>query len=163
MERSPPIVNAPSFGSWNGPVSPVGGVPSPVRYEFDFPTSPGQGPFGSQQTPERWAYDGEPFPSTSQNILPAGTYEPPSTVDPSYLAYGGPSSQDFFGTSTTTQPSSLFVPAGLPFHGLDYLRNFDPEGGEQDALGQGFDAGAFQYDPEIPFTWPDLATEHTTQ
>jgi hypothetical protein len=46
---------------------------------------------------------------------------------------------------------------------LDYLRNFDPDGGEKDALGQGFDAGAFQYDPEIPFTLPDLATDRTSQ
>ena len=164
LERSPPIVNAPSFGSWNGPVSPVGGVPSPVRYEFDF--SLGRGPFGPQQSTDRWAYDGEPFPSTSQNMLPTGAYELPSTVDPSYLAYGGPLSQlssDFFGTSTAPQTNSLLIHGGLPFHGLDYIRNFDPDGGEQDALGQGFDAGAFQYDPEIPFTLPDLATEHTSQ
>jgi hypothetical protein len=164
LERSPPIVNAPSFGSWNGPVSPVGGVPSPVRYEFDFSASPGQGPFGSQQVPERWPYS-EPFPTSSQSILPTGTYEPPSTVDPSFLGYCPPSSQvstDFFGTSNTTTTGSSFVP-GLPFHGLDYLRNFDPDGGDKDALGQGFDAGAFQYDPEIPFTLPDLAADRAGQ
>jgi hypothetical protein len=166
LERSPPIVNAPSFGSWNGPVSPVGGVQSPVRYEFDFSASPGQSPFGQQQAAERWPYDGEQFPGASQNILPTSTYEPPSTVDPSYLGYGGASSSrvstDFFGTSNTTTTGSLFVP-GLPFHGLDYLRNFDPDGGEKDALGQGFDAGAFQYDPEIPFALPDLAADRTSQ
>lgn len=163
LERSPPIVNAPSFGSWNGPVSPVGGAPSPVRYEFDF--SPGQSPYGPRPGAERWPYDGEPFPSAS--ILP-GAYEPPSTVDPSYLGYGGgPSSSqvstDFFGASNPTTSGSLFIPAGLPFHGLDYLRNFDPDGGEKDALGQGFDAGAFQYDPEIPFTLPDIAADRTGQ
>lgn len=166
LERSPPIVNAPSFGSWNGPVSPVGGVPSPVRYEFDFSASSGQNPFSPQQAPERWAYDGEQFPDASQNTLPSGAYELPSTVDPSYLAYGGPSpnmSADFFGTSSTTTTGSLFVPGGLPFHGLDYLRNFDPDGGEQDTLVHGFDAGAFQYDPEIPFTLPDLVTDHPSQ
>jgi len=164
LERSPPIVNAPSFGSWNGPVSPIGGVPSPVRYEFDFSASPGRGTFGSQQAPERWPY-GEPFPTSSQSTLPTGTYEPPSTVDPSFLGYCPPSSQvstDFFGTSNTTVAGSSFVP-GLPFHGLDYLRNFDPDGGEKDALGQGFDAGAFQYDPEIPFTLPDLAGDRAGQ
>ncbi|KAI9510447.1 fungal-specific transcription factor domain-containing protein [Russula earlei] len=165
LERSPPIVNAPSFGSWNGPVSPVGGVPSPARYEFDFSASPGQGPLGSQSATERWAYDGEPFPGTSQSILTAGAYDPPSTVDPSYLAGGGPSSlnNDFFAASGSTTAGSLFVPTGLPFHGLDYLRNFDPDGGDQDALGQGFDVGAFQYDPEIPFTLPDLVTDHAIQ
>lgn len=163
LERSPPIVNAPSFGSWNGPVSPVGGAPSPVRYEFDF--SPGQSPFGPQRAAERWPYDGEPFPSSSQNVIP-GAYDPPSTVDPSYLGYGPSSSQvstDFFGTSNPTTTGSLFIPSGLPFHGLDYLRNFDPDCGEKDALGQGFDAGAFQYDPEIPFTLPDIAADRTGQ
>jgi len=166
LERSPPIVNVPSFGSWNGPVSPVGGVSSPVRYEFDFSASPGQGPFGSQQAADRWGYDGEPFPGTSQNMIPTGTYEPPSTVDPSYLAYGGPSSQlgtDFFGAPTSMTAGSVLVPTGLPFHGFDYIRNFDPDGGEQDALGQGFDASAFQYDPEIPFTLPDLVTDQPGQ
>ncbi len=157
-------MNAPSFGSWNDPVSPVGGVSSPVRYEFDFSASPGRGPFGSQQSSERWPYS-EPFPTSSQSILPTGTYEPPSTVDPSFLGYCPPSSQvstDFFGTSNTTAAGSSFVP-GLPFHGLDYLRNFDPDGGEKDALEQGFDAGAFQYDPEIPFTLPDLDTKRAGQ
>ena len=164
LERSPPIVNAPSFGSWNGPVSPISGVPSPIRYEFDFSASPGQGPFGSQHAHERWPY-GEPFPTSPQSILPTGTYEPPSTVDPSFLGYCPPSSQvstDLFGTSNTTTAGSSFVP-GLPFHGLDYLRNFDPDGGEKDALGQGFDAGAFQYDPEIPFTLPDLDANRAGQ
>ncbi len=127
LERSPPIVNAPSFA-------------------------------------ERWPYDGEPFPTSSQSVLPTGTYEPQSTVDPSFLGYCPPSSQistDLFGTSNATTSGPLFVHTGLPFHGLDYLRNFDPDGGEKDALGQGFDAGAFQYDPEIPFSLPDLAADRT--
>jgi hypothetical protein len=159
LERSPPIVNAPSFGSWNGPVSPVSGM-SPVRYEFDFSTSP---PFGSQATTDPWTYDGDHFPGTSHNALSSGTYEQPSTVDPSYLAYSGPQSQDFFGTSAPPTAGPSFLTGGLPFHGLDYLRNFDPEGGEQDALGQGFDAGAFRYDPELPFKLPDLPTDQTGQ
>ena len=160
LERSPPIVNAPSFGSWNGPVSPVGGVPSPARYDFDFSSSTSQGPFGTQQGAERWGYENDQFPSSSQNMVPGGTYEQPPTVDPSYLAYGSPSvGADFFGTSTAS--GSAFIPGGLPFHGLDYLRNFDPE--EQDALGQGFDAGAFRYDPEIPFALSELSKDHAGQ
>ncbi|KAH9007096.1 fungal-specific transcription factor domain-containing protein [Lactarius hatsudake] len=160
LERSPPIVNAPSFGSWNGPVSPIGGIPSPARYEFDFSSSTSQGPFGTQQGAERWGYDGDQFPGSSQNMVPGGAYEQPSTVDPSYLAYNSPSvGADFFGSSTAPAAGSSFLAGGLPFHGLDYLRNFDPEGGEQDALGQGFDAGAFRCDPEIPFALSELSKE----
>jgi len=58
---------------------------------------------------------------------------------------------------------SVLVPTGLPFHGFDYIRNFDPDGGDPDALGQGFDADAFQYDPEIPFSLPDLVTDQSGQ
>ena len=162
LERSPPIVNAPSFGSWNGPVSPVGGIPSPARYDFDFSSSTSQGPFGTQQGGERWGYDNDQFPASSQNMVPGGTYEQPSTVDPSYLAYGNSAVTDFFGSSTSPAAGS-FLAGGLPFHGLDYLRNFDPEGGEQDALGQGFDAGAFRYDPEIPFTLSELNKDQASQ
>jgi hypothetical protein len=133
---------------------------SPVRYEFDFSASP---PFGSQATTEPWTYDGDRFPGASHNVLSSGTYEQPSTVDPSYLAYSGAQSQDFFGTSAPSTTGPSYLTGGLPFHGLDYLRNFDPEGGEQDALGQGFDAGAFRYDPELPFKLPDLPTDQTGQ
>ncbi|KAF8271777.1 fungal-specific transcription factor domain-containing protein [Lactarius quietus] len=166
LERSPPIVNAPSFGSWNGPVSPVGGIPSPARYEFDFSSSASQGPFGAQHGGDRWSYDNDQFPGSSQSMVPGGSYEQPPTVDPSYLAYGSSAvGSDFFGSSSSSAPAagSSFLAGGLPFHGLDYLRNFDPEGGEQETLGHGFDAGAFRYDPEIPFALSELSKEQAGQ
>jgi hypothetical protein len=96
-------------------------------------------------------------------MVPGGSYEQTPTVDPSYLAYGSSAAvgSDFFGSSSSTAPAagSSFLSGGLPFHGLDYLRNFDPEGGEQEALGQGFDAGAFRYDPEIPFALSELSKD----
>ena len=96
-------------------------------------------------------------------MVPGGSYEQPPTVDPSYLAYGSSAvGSDFFGSSSSTAPTagSSF---GLPFHGLDYLRNFDPEGGEQETLGHGFDAGAFRYDPEIPFALSELSKDQAGQ
>ena len=162
LERSPPIVNAPSFGSWNGPVSPIGGVPSPARYDFDF----SQGPFGTQQhRGERWAYESDQFLGSSHSMVPGGSYEQPPTVDPSYLGYGSSAvGSDFFGSSSSAAPAAgtSFLSGGLPFHGLDYLRNFDPEGGEQETLGQGFDAGAFRYDPEIPFALSELSKDQAS-
>jgi hypothetical protein len=164
LERSPPIVNAPSFGSWNGPVSPVGGVPSPARYEFDFSSSTSQGPFSAQQGGERWGYENDQFPGSSHSMVPGGSYEQPPTVDPSYLVYGSSAvGSDFFGSSSSAAPAagSSYLAGGLPFHGLDYLRNFDPEGAEQETLGQGFDAGAFRYDPEIPFALSELSKDQS--
>jgi len=99
-------------------------------------------------------------------MVPGSSYEQPPTVDPSYLAYGSSAvGSDFFGSSSSTAPAAgaPFLSGGLPFHGLDYLRNFDPEGVEQETLGQGFDAGAFRYDPEIPFALSELSKDQAGQ
>jgi len=96
-------------------------------------------------------------------MVPGGSYDQPPTVDPSYLAYSNSVSTDFFGSSAAPAAGSSFFAGGLPFHGLDYLRNFDPDGNEEDAHGQGFDAGAFRYDPEIPFALSELAKEQPAQ
>ena len=97
-------------------------------------------------------------------MVPGGSYEQPPTVDPSYLVYGSSAvGSDFFGSSSSAAPAagSSFLSGGLPFHGLDYLRNFDPEGGEPETLGHGFDAGAFRYDPEIPFALSELSKDQS--
>ncbi|KAI0069046.1 hypothetical protein BV25DRAFT_1792806 [Artomyces pyxidatus] len=167
QDRSPQIMAAPSFGSLNGPVSPVN-ASSPSRYDFDFGVT--QNPFG-QASNETWTYDGDRggldvYTGGPQSLLPAGTYDPQPTVDPSFLSYGGTSVSQPSNTYFGAPSSSTYPAAGLPFHGLDYLRNFDPEGlhlqGEQDSLGQGFDVGAFRYDPEIPFSLGDLSSESRT-
>ncbi|EIW62114.1 uncharacterized protein TRAVEDRAFT_115809 [Trametes versicolor FP-101664 SS1] len=70
------------------------------------------------------------------------------------------------GGTGTTPPSAGFAAPGLPFRGLDYIRNYDPTSGspnagagapyvglgEQDQYWQPFDAGAFGVDPEVAFT-----------
>lgn len=166
-KNSPQIASAPSFGSLNGPASPVGNVPSPTRYDFDFGLS--QNPFQTQG-PEQWSYDGEKSAldmySSSQGMFGTGLgnqYEQPATIDPSAL-YGGSSTSSQFGSGgffgmSGVAPSSAFPAPGLPFHGFDYIRNYDSypaNSGEQDILGQGFDAGAFRFDPELPFSLGDL-------
>ena len=56
-------------------------------------------------------------------------------------------------------PGANFPAPGLPFHGFDYLRNFDGNGGGMGGGADGeahalnaFDTGAFNYDPFIPFS-----------
>jgi hypothetical protein len=62
-----------------------------------------------------------------------------------------------------TPPTSSFATPGLPFRGLDYIRNYDPgvysASGDQDPLWQTFDPGAFGYDPDLPFALGDFAVE----
>ena len=62
--------------------------------------------------------------------------------------YGGFDTGDLSGAYT----------AGLPFRGLDFIRNYNPSGylaGDQDSLWQSYDPGAFGYDPDLPFTLGD--------
>lgn len=63
----------------------------------------------------------------------------------------------------TGSPPTLngFAGPGLPFRGLDFIRNYNPSGymtNEQDPLWQSFDATNFGIDPELPFALGDNAT-----
>lgn len=55
-----------------------------------------------------------------------------------------------------TPPSSAFAAPGLPFPGLDFIRNYTPGGGMYDDMTDGlwrnFDGGEFRYDPETVFS-----------
>ena len=64
---------------------------------------------------------------------------------------------------STTPPSAGFPGPGLPFRGLDYIRNYNNTGysigTDQDGLWQTFDPNAFGIDPDIPFTLGDLTVD----
>ncbi|OAX40653.1 hypothetical protein K503DRAFT_768378 [Rhizopogon vinicolor AM-OR11-026] len=98
-------------------------------------------------------------PSQSSSLSYAN-YEAQSNTDASW--YSGSSDQRYSALSTTP-PSASFAAPGLPFLGLDYIRNYNPNGysvvGEQDSLWQTFDGGAFGLDPELPFTLGDAPSE----
>jgi hypothetical protein len=104
------------------------------------------------------------YPAGSALTYP-GTYgsAPSSMMESSYLS--GETSSDMGGYSTlsTTPPTSSFAATGLPFRGLDYIRNYNPgvysAGSDQDPLWQSFDPGAFGYDPELPFVLGDLSLD----
>ncbi|KAL4241486.1 ABC-transporter-regulating transcription factor-like protein [Abortiporus biennis] len=169
-ESNPHIIAGPSFS--NVPQSPTIQVP-PSQFDYDF---------GLSQSPptERWRGHNDAnglklYPTTTDahasgsNFANNPMYTPQTpTTDTSYLGYG----QDFnTGLSGMSTPpiSTQFAGPGLPFRGLEFIRNYSPGGynlsGDQDSLWQTFDPGAFGYDPEIPFTLGDFPVEgqHTQQ
>ena len=80
-------------------------------------------------------------------------------INPNLMAYANP-----FGAMLgmpgqgESPPSSSFAANGLPFAGLDYLRNFNPGTYDepQENLWQGFDGNDFRYEPDLPFTFGDM-------
>jgi len=94
-----------------------------------------------------------------------GAYQNPSSLE--YLSYPGAQDSAMGSTSATTDtpPTSAFAEPGLPFPGLDFIRNFNPGGisedshEQQDALWRSFDAGEFKYDPDLQFTFGDFLPE----
>lgn len=81
-------------------------------------------------------------------------------LDPSLMTYGAGMGgmMSLQGDSPT---SSSFAAPGLPFPGLDFIRNYTPGvyDDSQDALWQGFDGGEFRFDPELQFSLGELPTD----
>lgn len=163
IETSPRLAAGPAY-NYNGvPLSPLH-VPPQARYDYDYGSY--QSPL-AQSNPSPWSADNtdqgglDMFPSNSQMQYSYG--EPLSAVDSNYLGYSGTSDLNGGLSSglSTTPPTASFDAPGLPFRGLDYIRNYNPGGysaiSDHDSLWQSFDAGAFGFDPELPFTLPDLS------
>ncbi|CAK5275757.1 unnamed protein product [Mycena citricolor] len=82
----------------------------------------------------------------------------------SYAPYSDLDSFSFAGQATDpglAELSSAFAP-GLPFRGLEYIRNYGNGSGsvaggypvgEQDSLWKSYDPNAFEYNPDLPFTF----------
>jgi len=83
-------------------------------------------------------------------------------MDGGYSGYEVTSDMTLAGLSTPP-PSTSFAATGLPFRGLEYIRNYNPGGFnssvEQDQLWQSYDPGAFGLDPDLPFTIGDPVPE----
>ncbi|KAJ8518348.1 hypothetical protein ONZ45_g4542 [Pleurotus djamor] len=163
-EASPQLSTAQTY---NSAVSPVQVTSPSFDYDFNMHTTP---------MPRLQA---QPWPSTSESqnqdlfpnsqdpgagYNPLGSYN--SSFDTSFLNYEptGDMSNTFGGLSTTP-PSATFAAPGLPFPGLEYIRNYRSSNsyslsGEQDSLWHSYDPGAFGLDPDLPFTpFGDLNTE----
>ncbi|KAI0316712.1 fungal-specific transcription factor domain-containing protein [Amylostereum chailletii] len=166
LDRSPAVQTVPSFStSLNGPVSPV---PNMNGYDFDFMQSQSN-PFSQTGGAEQWNYDDKSLFNNNQDqglgLFEPPSFEQPATIDPSALYGGSGASSSQIGGGLyglpPVAPSTTFPTPGLPFHGFDYLRNYDgfPNGGEQDLLGQGFDANVFRIEPDLPFTLGELSSD----
>ncbi|OCH94255.1 hypothetical protein OBBRIDRAFT_769925 [Obba rivulosa] len=174
QDPSPQMVPSHSFGTINVPASPAVQIPSSsARFDFDY---------GLSQSPsERWnpVHGGDTgqlrlFPGGAQSSYapphpPHHPYSPvsyapqASPLEAAYPAFDGPDmGMGVYGLSGTP-PSAGFAAPGLPFRGLDYIRNYNPggyaAGGDQDQLWQSFDGGVFGLDPEIPFTLGEFAAD----
>jgi hypothetical protein len=74
-------------------------------------------------------------------------------------------SHDLHGMNglSTTPPTASFDAPGLPFRGLEFIRNYSSGGysagdnfmGEPESLWQSYDPVAFNYNPDLPFTLGD--------
>lgn len=88
--------------------------------------------------------------STSQPYM-FGSYAPHSFDPLTYTPFDDLSGG--MGSMMDPPHSESFTASGLPFRGLDFIRNYTNDGysGDQ-ALWQTFDAGAFVHDPDMPFS-----------
>ena len=133
-----------------------GQLTSPHRYEYEFGVSPGA---LSQSNVQQWNVEQQ----TPDQALFVNPFSPYTSPLDSYGVYDPTS--DFSGGLTglsSTPPSSSFAASGLPFRGLDFIRNYNPGGfatGDQDLLWQSYDPGAFGYDPELPFSLGETSND----
>lgn len=117
--------------------------------------------------------ENEMFRNISQDSEGMGTHTFQSNplaqgmMDTNLLAYGETLNsllgynQPVTGTGDTP-PQSSFDALGLPFAGLDFIRNYTNGGFDlgQDQTWKGFDGGEFRYDPDLPFSLGENGFEH---
>jgi hypothetical protein len=149
-----------TFSNFTSPLSPAH-LPSPQRYEFDYSV---QASDINQNNGQQWSANGEPqlfAPGQSDPSMYTNSFGFGSTLE-GYGAYDNSDLPGAMSGLSTTPPSANFAANGLPFRGLDYIKNYNTgySLGDQDVLWQSYDPGAFTYDPDIPFTLGDTNHEH---
>ena len=148
-ELSPHLSN--TLNSFNSTVA-AASPPSLLRYAGSSP------PNQNQTDTQHWDGSGQDRPMdicTQEATLYTNSFGFGSPMDASYSGFdAGPDLT--LASLPTTPPTSSFSIGGLPFPGLDYIRNYNPGGfnvnGEQDWLWQSYDSHAFGVDPDIPFS-----------
>lgn len=146
---------------FSSPLSPAQ-LPSPQRYEFEYGVQPSA---LSQSNLQQWNGNS----SNEQQMFTAGNPEHiygnpfgpyPSPLD-GYASYEPVSDLPGGVGGMSASPTSSSYATSLPFRGLDFIRNYNPNGyaADQDSLWQSYDPGAFGYDPDLPFTLGDTNNE----
>ncbi|KAI0699412.1 fungal-specific transcription factor domain-containing protein [Cytidiella melzeri] len=162
LEASPPIMPIGSFSMSVPPQSPsTMQLPSSSRFSYDFGVS--------RSPPEnRWAGPSESngskfYDHSSGGYHSAYGLQPTASVDSSNsygMSYDTNDLVSGLSTLSTVPELTDFSGPGLPFRGLDYIRNFNggafTPGSEHGGLWQTFDPGAFGLDPEVAFSLNDL-------
>ncbi|KAF8897300.1 fungal-specific transcription factor domain-containing protein [Infundibulicybe gibba] len=159
-ENGPRVATTASYNNYPTPISPIGGGPSP-RYEYDYGM---QNSSLGQPSSQQWnGNNNEIYPTSPQEPTLYNSYNYSSSIDAGYPGYDASHEMNTTMTGlSTTPPSASFSTPGLPFRGLDYLRNYNPGGysmGDQDSLWQSYDPGAFGYDPDLPFILGDITSD----
>lgn len=137
--------DTPAFSVPSAPQSPATQTP----YDYGMTAQNSMSPTWDGSTADQGLY----AQSTSQPYV-FGSYAPHTFDSSTY----GPFDELSGGMMDLSQPSENFTAPGLPFRGLDFIRNYTNDGytGDQ-AMWQTFDTGAFVHDPDMPFSLPDLA------
>ncbi|KAJ6516121.1 fungal-specific transcription factor domain-containing protein [Mycena sanguinolenta] len=178
---SPASVNVPSpvpILDKNSPQPSPTLAPNATIYNYSGPISPtntsGQFDYGMQPSPlshsnnvqQQWngsTTGGEPQGVdiySSSGLYSSNTYGGYDPQEPRgyYGDLGGSLAE-----LSSTPPTASFAATGLPFRGLDYIRNYGNGGGysmnEQDSLWNTYDPGAFEYNPDLPFTLGDMTSD----
>ncbi|KAJ7904289.1 fungal-specific transcription factor domain-containing protein [Mycena olivaceomarginata] len=162
-QPSPTLAPNATIYNYPGPISPTH---TSNQYEFEYGMQPS--PLGhTNNVQQQWngsATGGEP---QGVDIYPSGM-----SYTSTYGGYDPSDSRAFYGQSdlggnladlSSTPPISSFAAPGLPFRGLDYIRNYGNGGGysmeEQDSLWNTYDPSAFEYNPDLPFTLGDMSSD----
>ncbi|KAF7355118.1 hypothetical protein MSAN_01427400 [Mycena sanguinolenta] len=159
-QPSPTLAPNATIFNYSGPISPTN-----TSNQFDYGMQ--SSPLGhSNNVQQQW--NGSTTGGESQGVdiySSSGLYSPNT-----YGGYDPPDSRRYYGDLggnlaelSSTPPTTSFAATGLPFRGLDYIRNYSNGGGysmnEQDSLWNTYDPGAFEYNPDLPFTLGDMASD----
>ncbi|KAI3596720.1 hypothetical protein WG66_016356 [Moniliophthora roreri] len=163
-EAEPSPTMAPAHTFYESPGLSSAQIPSPPRYEFDYSGMQGN-PLHFSNTPQWSGQNAELYsPTSHDNTMPFGR---DSSFVESFSNFSfSPDLSASLGALSTSPTSTSFAATGLPFRGLEYLRNYPSDGhsigdyymGDQESIWQSYDPTSFEYNPDLPFTLgdPDL-------
>lgn len=111
-----------------------------------------------------WNGQGGDFDLFGQSTLNPSSFDNGSATQPMYddtffSSFGGLRDVDM--SAPASSANSAFAASGLPFRGLDYIRNYTPNSGELSGVSvwPALDASTFGLAPDIPFSLGDAVEE----